>query len=276
MLGQIELMSTRCKLARRVETENCFSTCVICVFAALVLFMPACFANDAVQTMPSPAVSPPHASVAKQLPEPNSAQYKVLHQKIAYGKASLAEIRMALTENNSLALANVMQALYAMRWHRGVIHLLNGLWELDKDKYPELAWKEIEIAPTRIALASTLNRIRIVGTEPYLDYIRQHIDSDNNLIGAQVAVALGFNGESKDLEVLEKYSAGDNPYIAQSAITGLGLFGSEQAQNILITLLGQFKESNRGNLIREVLQQGYKWPPAPLTNPLPQDQASAN
>lgn len=211
----------------------------------------------------------PHPSVARQLPAPDSAHYRALHEKIAYGKASLAEIRMALTEPNHLALLNVMQALYAMKWHRGVIHLLNGLWTGDKERYPELAWKEIEDAPTRIALASTINRVRVTNTKPQLDYIRQFIDNDDRLIGAQVAVALGFNGDAKDLDTLKNYSAGDNPYIAQSAITGLGLFGSEQAQNVLIDLLQRYKETNRGELIKEVLKRGYDWPAAPKMNPLP-------
>lgn len=209
------------------------------------------------------------AAVANKAPQPGSRQYEILHKKIASGNASLAEVRMALSEPEPLILSNVMQALYSMRWHRGVLRLLEGLWTLEQEKYPELAWTEIGQAPTRIALASTINRIKIVNTAPYQDYIRQYINSEDNLIGAQAAVGLGFNGDPKDLPSLQKLGGGENAYIAQSAITGLGLFGSHQARDALIELLQSFKETNRGQLIREVLKHAYKWPPPPQYNPLP-------
>lgn len=260
---------------RKLATYNQYTVTHSVILCFLLMWQMAnCWAEEVVASDSKGSVAP-HPSVAKQLPVPDSAQYRALHEKIAYGKASLAEIRMALTESNPLALVNVMQALYAMKWHRGVLHLLDGLWTGDKERYPELAWPEIESAPTRIALASTINRVRIMNTKPQLDYIRQYVDSDDRLIAAQVAVALGFNGDAKDLDTLKNYSAGDNAYIAQSAITGLGLFGSEQAQNVLIDLLQRYKDSNRGNLIKEVLKRGYDWPPAPMMNPLPADQVSA-
>ncbi|MEM7469193.1 MAG: HEAT repeat domain-containing protein [Pseudomonadota bacterium] len=214
---------------------------------------------------------------AKSLPQPGSLHYQQLHEKIAGGQASLAEIRIALTERDPMILSNVMQALYAMRWHRGVLKLLSGLWSIEREKYPELAWEEIGEAPARVALASTISRIKNVKTKTYLEYIRGCVGHEEQLSSSQAIIGLGFNGHPDDLPTLKAHSAGNNVYVAQSAITGLGLFGSLQARDTLIDLLRSFKETNRGALIKDVLKQAYKWPPPPQYNPLPENNnASLN
>ncbi len=222
----------------------------------------AVFAN----ALEQPRIPPRGAeSVAAVAPAPvtPAAQYDYnrLRQKITYGRATLADARRALTDPDPVSLANTIHALYTMRQHRGVIHLLDGMWAIDEAKFPELAWESIAQPPARIALASTLNRIRIVRTEIYIDYVRAHKDDAHEFNRAQVAVALGFNGHLDDLSYLEAMSDGDNHYVAQSAITGLSLFGGKQARNILIKLAEKYRGTSRGDLMAEMLRQAYRWPP---------------
>lgn len=186
--------------------------------------------------------------------------YDLLRKKITYSQASLAEARQAMTDPDPVSLSNTIHAFYSMRVHRGVIHLLNGMWNIDVETYPELAWLEIAKPPARIALASTINRIRIIRTEEYQTYIKAHKDHEHEFIRAQVAVALGFNGDLEDLPYLKAMSDGNNHYVAQSAITGLSLFGGKQARDVLIELADKHYGSSRGDLMTEMLRQAYNWP----------------
>ncbi len=204
---------------------------------------------------PAPLAAPSAAAPAPQY------DYARLRQKITYGRATLADARRSLTDPDPVSLANTLHALYTMRQHRGVIHLLDGMWAVDEGKFPELAWEHIARPPARIALASTLNRIRIVRTETYINYVRAHKDDEHEFNRAQVAVALGFNGHLDDLPYLEAMSDGDNHYVAQSAITGLSLFGGKRARNILIKLADKYRGTSRGDLMTEMLRHAYRWPP---------------
>ncbi len=204
---------------------------------------------------PAAVVSPPAVSPGPQY------DYVKLRQKITYGRATLADARRAMTDPDPISLSNTIHALYTMRQHRGVIHLLDGMWTIDEAKYPDLSWEHIARPPARIALASTLNRIRIVRTEIYIDYVRAHKNDPHEFNRAQVAVALGFNGHLDDLAYLEAKSDGDNHYVAQSAITGLSLFGGKRARNILIKLAEKYRGTSRGDLMKEMLRQAYRWPP---------------
>ena len=69
--------------------------------------------------------------------------YQHLQQLIIYGRANLHQVRQALTDSDPASLTNTVHAIFAMRWHRGVLHLLDGTWKLDKQKYPELAWEHL-------------------------------------------------------------------------------------------------------------------------------------
>ena len=144
-----------------------------------------------------------------------------------------------------------------MRWHRGVVHLLTGMWSLDKQKYPELAWDLIAKPPVRIAIASTINRMKIVKTEPYQDYIRSHQQDPHEFNRAQVAVGLGFNGDPRDLPYLREMADGDNHYVAQSAITALSIFGGDKARDVLVELAQKHAGLPRGDLMRDLLKQAY-------------------
>lgn len=187
--------------------------------------------------------------------------YVELRRVIIYGQAKLGEVRRALTENDPAALSNTVHALYAMRWHRGVVHLLNGMWLLDKEKYPELAWELIAKPPVRIAIASTINRVKIVKTEPYQNYMRAHQHSLHEFNRAQVSVGLGFNGDPQDLPYLREMADGENHYVAQSAITALSIFSGEKARDVLDELAQKHSDSPRGDLMRDLLKQAYDWPP---------------
>lgn len=209
----------------------------------------------------SPLTAPnPLEAEARARPSYN---YDALRRNIIYGRASLAEVRRALTDSDPAALGNTIHGLYNMRWHRGVMHVLDGMWSLDKEKYPELSWELIAAAPVRIALASTINRIRIVKTGSYQDYIRSHQQDRHEFNRAQVAVALGFNGDPRDLPYLREMADGDNHYVAQSAITALSIFGGNQARDILIQLVEKHGGTPRSDLMKELLRTAYGWPPAP-------------
>lgn len=195
-------------------------------------------------------------------------------KNILLGRASLADVRKALTEQDVAALTNTLHALFAMRWHRGVLHLLDGLWAGNRAAYPELAWDLIAQPPARVALASTLNRIQIVDTKAFQDYIRSQRDNSHEFVRAQVAVALGFNGDPVDIPLLRSYAEGENRYVVQTAVTGLGLMESEQAKQALIDIGNAFteKEPERSRFVAEVLKRVYHWPPATPQPPAPQAQ----
>jgi hypothetical protein len=181
--------------------------------------------------------------------------YDVLRSKIAYGKASLAEVRQALTENQAGGLTNTVHALYSMRWHRGVIKLLEALWLDKRADYPELAWQQIELTPVRIALASTINRIQTFETQEYLQYIRAHAEDKHEFHRAQVVIALGLNGDPQDVAYITAMAEGDNHYVAQSAITALTLMNSQRARDAMITLEHKHRGTPRGELLEELLLQ---------------------
>ena len=56
-------------------------------------------------------------------------------------------------------------------------------------------------------------------------------------------------------------SDGDNHYVAQSAITGLSLFGGERARDVLIELAEKHRGTPRGDLMVEMLRKAYRWSP---------------
>ena len=210
--------------------------------------------------------TPALATEATPPPPPTASDYTELRQKITYGQATLAEVRSALTERDPAALTNTVHALYSMRWHRGVITLLYELWAFNKGLYPELAWDLIEKPPVRIALASTLNRIQVLDASEYKTYIRAHENDEHEFHRAQVVVALGLGGDPADVPYLEKMAAGDNAYVAQSAITGLGLMTNQKARDALIGLQEKFRTDPREPLIAEILQKAYHWPEKPGTS----------
>jgi len=187
--------------------------------------------------------------------------YDELREKITFGKATFAEVRQALTEPNVVNLTNTLHALYSMRWHRAVLHLNQHIWERKREKYPELAWDLLEKIPPRIALASTINRIRIFNTEEYKAFIRSHSYSDHEFIRAQVVVALGLNGDPKDIEYLVKMVNSNNRYVVQTAITSLAMLGHENAKKAMIILEDEYRDEPRGELLRELLKYAYKWQP---------------
>ncbi len=193
----------------------------------------------------------------------SSTEYVRLHRAIAYGSATLAEVRRALTQRDAGALSNTMHALYTMRWHRGVLHLLNDAWRLKKDKYPELAWDLLAKAPVRIALASTINRILVVGTGEYRDYIRSHGNDAHEFNRAQVAVALGFNSDSADVPLLREMADGDVPYVVQTAATGLALMNNREAEMALLELELKYRAKPRGGLFADLLRHVYRRTPEP-------------
>ena len=197
----------------------------------------------------------------------SAAEYQELRQKITYGSATIPEVLKALTEQDAGALANTMHALYSMRWNRNIYKLLIDLWQLKKEKYPGLAWNLFAEPPVRIALASTINRIKIFDTEEYKTYIRAHENDEHEFHRAQVVIALGLNGDPVDIPYIKGMAEGNNIYVTQSAITALALMDAPQARDTLIELWENHKGSPLGHLIMEVLGKAYKWYPPEETGP---------
>ncbi len=185
--------------------------------------------------------------------------YDVLREKITFGNANFSEVREALTEPDILNLTNTLHALYSMRWHRAVLHLLQNIWERKREKYPELAWDLLEKIPPRIALASTINRIRIFNTDEYKAYIRSHRYADHEFVRAQVVVSLGLNGDPDDVDYLVKMVNSSNHYVVQTAMTSLALMGHVRAKEAMITLEDKYRDEPRGKLLRELLKKAYQW-----------------
>ena len=206
-----------------------------------------------------PTADKPGVMISSSPADASRYNYPALRRAITYGRASLGEARRAMTDPEPASLSNSLHALFAMRWHRGVVHLLEGMWAGDKAKYPELAWAELNKAPARIALASTLNRSKIVDTTEYQQYIRQYAQDTHEFNRAQAAVALGFNGDPRDLPLLRTLADGDNHYVAQSAITGLSVFGGNAARDILIELADKHGQTPRGDLMTQMLRTAYQW-----------------
>ena len=185
--------------------------------------------------------------------------YDVLREKITFGNANFSEVREALTEPDILNLTNTLHALYSMRWHRAVLHLLQNIWERKREKYPELAWDLLEKIPPRIALASTINWIRIFNTDEYKAYIRSHRYADHEFVRAQVVVSLGLNGDPDDVDYLVKMVNSSNHYVVQTAMTSLALMGHVRAKEAMITLEDEYRDEPRGKLLRELLKKAYQW-----------------
>jgi HEAT repeat protein len=187
--------------------------------------------------------------------------YDRLREKITFGKATFAEVREALTEPNVVNLTNTLHALYSMRWHRAVLHLYQNIWDRKREQYPELAWELLEKIPPRIALASTINRVRIFNTEEYKAFIRSHRYDDHEFIRAQVVVSLGLNGDPDDIEYLVKMVHSTNHYVVQTAITSLALLGHVRGKEAMIILEKTYRDEPRGKLLRELLKLAYRWEP---------------
>jgi hypothetical protein len=191
----------------------------------------------------------PSANVTSQL----------MQRRILSGRARLEEVRKALSIPQVGELVNSLHMLYAMGWHRGVHQLLKAIWRnsaKDHQDYADLAWKQLSAVPSRIALASTLNRLYPAVPE-YRAYIRSRAKDEHEYHQAQVAISLGLNHDPADVPYLAKLASGDNVYVVQTAITALALMDEEKARLALLDLKKRFAQDPRARLISEVIQRAY-------------------
>ena len=221
--------------------------------AALWLFVLAA-SVAAAEALRSPANTPAVA--------PPAADYPLLQQKIRQGSASLDEVRLALGDTDVGSLTNAAHALYAMRGHAWARRLADDLWALKKDAHPGLAWELLARAPVRLALASTLNRIKGIAATEQRAYIRAHKFDEHEFHRAQVVFALGVNGDPADIAYLKSMAKGANHYVAQSAISGLALMGGEAARDALAEIWRDARDTPRGDLAKEMIQRVYNVTPA--------------
>ena len=221
--------------------------------AALWLFVLAA-PVAAAEALRSPANTPAVA--------PPAADYPLLQQKIRQGSASLGEVRLAFTDTDVGSLTNAAHALYAMRGDPAVRRLTDDLWALKKDAHPGLAWELLAKAPVRIALASTLNRIKGIAATEQRAYIRAHKFDAHEFHRAQVVFALGVNGDPADIDYLKSMAAGENDYVAQSAISGLALMGGEAARDALAEIWRDARGAPRGDLAKAMIERVYNVTPA--------------
>ena len=227
----------------------------LCVFV-FVSLVSGCSNADVKETKSDVEnIAEPIAATAQEI------DFEQLRHKITYSQASLAEVRVALSSPDKYMLTNIVHALYSMRWLRGVQHILDKAWNFELEKNSGINHELLQEAPVRLALASTLNRIHIIRTDAYLEYIRAHKFDADEFNQAQVVVALGFNGDPADLDYMKSMADGDKPYVVQSAITGLALIGGNQARDAMIELWKKYRDKPRGKLILELLDKSYKWRP---------------
>ena len=249
------------------------------------LLLNACSDNQDDSQPVSSSFSSNQDSISNTEPNPevlntdttNLIDYPLLQKKIMSGSALLFDVKQALTETDVGSLTNTMHGLYAMRWHRGVYNLLDDMWKLDKKEHPDFAWELLEKPPVRIALASTINRIKIINTDEQLEYIRNHKNDEHEFHRAQVVVALGMNGEAGDIDYIKTMAMSDNPYVAQSALSGLALMGGDKAKHALAEVWKEFKDTKRGDLAEQLIQKVYNVSPTlekpePLTGNESQDE----
>jgi len=224
--------------------------------------------NSATQENITTTISPPEILENKETSEADTKarNYELSQKNINYGRATLSDVYNVLTQRDVGALTNTVHSLYNMRWHRGVYHVLYDLWNNEKDKHSEFSWDLIQKVPVRIALASTINRIQIINTDEYVEYIRLHKEDEHEFHRAQVVIALGFNGELKDIEYIKSMADGNNHYVAQSAITALALMENNKARDAMAELWKKYRETEKGAMIKELMKAAYKVEPS-LTPP---------
>jgi len=191
---------------------------------------------------------------------PTEPDYHVLRNKLAAGVATLAEVRTALTEPDPAGISNTMHALYSLHWNRMIYPLYDDLWNLSKQAHPEFAWRAIESVPARIALASTLARVR-GGDEAgqLLAYIRSHRYDDHEFHRAQAVVALALNADPDDLDYIIEMAASDNAYVGRSAAAGLALSGLPRARDELIRLWRRQQDPDGKEYLARLLWRAYAW-----------------
>lgn len=229
------------------------------IVCCLLLFINGCDnkqKNGTADTGTSVTVSSDQTGGDKK-PAKEDQYFQALFQKIITGTAKMDDVKAALTDTDPASLTNTMHALYSMRWHRGVTHMLMDMWNLDKTDYPDISWDLIEKPPVRLALASTINRIQSSGTREFIDYLRAHEDEKHEFNIAQVAIGLGFQGDPADVEYLKKLASGDNHYVIQSSLTALSLMHNPAARDALEDIVLKFRDDPRSNLAVELLKQAY-------------------
>ena len=235
----------------------------------------ACRAEESRAAQPDPApggeraTNPPGEADKSHPP----SKYLFIQRKIVAGQATLAEVRLALTDEDIGALTNTVHGLYSMRWHRGVFNLIHDMWALKKDNAPEINWTQIEKSPVRLALASTLIRVEPFKNDDCVEYLREHRHDEHEFHRAQVVIGLGFKAAVEDVDYIYEMADGNNPFVAQSAITALAIMDIAPARDALIRLLKKWGTDPRGTIIEDVLRQAYHWPPS--EQPPPEDKKAA-
>lgn len=189
------------------------------------------------------------------------AHYDGLRQTIMQSKATIPTIVEALEQPYQLGVANTLYALHKMHFFRPVHHLMDALWQNNQSKYPNVNWAAINSDNGRIALATTLMRVKVKNTEEYIQYIRTHQDSEDPQVLSQVGMALGFNADINDLPYLERLAESDTPKIAEGAITGLSTFQGNKAKRVMIGLAKKYDGTARGKFLKQMLRDFYSWPP---------------
>ena len=222
-------------------------------------------ANDTVdvKSIETDSVKPVEqaAPINKPATTRDESEFQQLYRLIVYGQANFNQVKTALKSDDVGELVNVIHALYSMRWLRGVTNMLQAIWEMDQNAYPELNWDKLQQTPVRIAVASTINRIKVFDTQEYRAFIREHKYDEHEFHRAQVVVALGLNQDPVDVDYLTEMVNGDNIYVSQSAITSLALMNNDPARDSLIELANKHKDTPRGQLIIEVLKRAYDMVP---------------
>ncbi len=183
-------------------------------------------------------------------------QYDNLQLRLAAGGVDMSELRWALTDPDVTALTKTTHLLPAMAWHRSALYLIDDLWALKSEKYPELNWRLIAEPPVRIALASTLARLQKEDKKTeYIDYINRFRDDPDPFNQLQVIIAMGYMRDSGNTDYLASRLNSASPLIVKNAISALASLGEGPARNIVVELGKTHHDETMRLFINKVLAE---------------------
>lgn len=165
-----------------------------------------------------------------------------LLQKIISNQATKADMVAAFSTHKIADLSTAASFAVRARGNPEIVDFIREVWRDDSKKYPSLAWNEIKHPRVRVSLAQTLGQIDKQSPE-YYEYIKSALQSNQELVRANAALALGIVGSDRDIPTLSSLSKGQSLIVSIHAIQGLGALGTEQSREVLAKLKSEVGQS---------------------------------
>lgn len=163
------------------------------------------------------------------------AEPGLLMQKILKETVTKEEVVRAFENPREDDLATTASYLIRARGNQEIMQFLREVWQGNKNKYPSLAWQEIEKPRVRLMIAQTLAQVERRNRE-YYEYIKSNLKADNQLIKALASLALGVAGSDQDISALLELAKSPSAIVSVHAIQGLGALGTERSREALLQL----------------------------------------